>query len=341
MRKLASIQKIKSVKAHPNADRLDILQILGWQCVSKKGEFKEGELCIYFEIDSLIPMKHEWAKFLQDKNKPDAPARLKTIRLRGELSQGLAVPLSVLGHVVDTQLEGDDVTEYLGVTKYEPKIPACLSGNVKGPRPSYVSKTDEDRVQAFPELIQEFQDVLVYVSLKIDGTSGTFAHMDHNFDVCGRNWSFLPTTENTYWEVCKKYDIENKLHTIAEETGNNYALQGEVAGPGIQKNTFGLPEHDLLVFNVINLNGQKHLGFYEFKEFCERLQLKTVPIIMVTKFEWKTIDELLALADTTYPNGYPAEGVVIRPVREFRSEVLKGRASFKVINNKYLEKTGE
>ena len=113
-RKLASVQKIKEVLVHPNADKLEIVKVLGWQCVSRKGEFQPGDLCVYFEIDSLIPIT-EWSRFLGDKNKPDAPVRLKTIRLRGELSQGLAMPLSILGHVAETQLEGNDLTEYLPV----------------------------------------------------------------------------------------------------------------------------------------------------------------------------------------------------------------------------------
>ena len=151
MRKLASIQRITSVKAHPNADRLDIIQILGWQCVSKRDEFKTNDFCIFFEIDSQIPMKYEWARFLQDKNKPQSPARLKTIRLRGEISQGLAVPLCILENLenlgnLDAK-EGTDLTELLEITKYEPVIPACLSGDVKGARPTGVPKTDEDRVQ--------------------------------------------------------------------------------------------------------------------------------------------------------------------------------------------------
>jgi RNA ligase (TIGR02306 family) len=344
MRKLASIQRIKEVKEHDNADSLELITVLGWQCVAKKGEFKQEDLCVYFEIDSLIPMKHEWARFLQDKNKPQSPARLRTIKLRGKQSQGLAMPMSILLHIdgLDMYAEGDDVTELLGVTKYEPVIPACLGGDARGARPSYTIKTDEDRVQAFPEIIDEFQGKLVYISQKIDGTSGTYSYMNGDYQVSGRNWSYKES-DNTYWKISRKYEIGDKLKFIHDKSGHNYAVQGEIAGPKIQDNLLELKDHEIFIFNVMHLDQGRFLNFYEFKEFCERTELPTVPILQVCEFKWKTVDELLELADSTsYPNGHVNEGIVIRPVHECQSNALGGgRASFKVISNKYLRKTGK
>jgi RNA ligase (TIGR02306 family) len=343
MRKLASIQKIKEVIKHPNADTLDIVTVLGWKCVSKTGNFKAGDLCVYFEIDSLIPMSHEWARFLQNKDRPQAPARLKTIALRGQQSQGLCMPLETFkdtGLDLSVQLEGDDLTEFLGITKYEPIVPACLGGDVKGPRPPYTIKTDEERVQAHPELLEEFQNKLVYVSQKIDGTSATYSYLNNDYNVSGRNWSYKEDTDNTYWKMSSKYQIQEKLKHIYDTSGVGYAVQGEIAGPKIQDNLLALKDHELFVFNVMNLNTGTFLGFYEFKDFCERLQLQTVPILQICEFKWKTIDELLALADSTnYPSGHVNEGIVIRPMHECYSNVLSARASFKVVSNKFLNKT--
>ena len=342
MRKLASVQIIKEVKEHPNADRLEILSFnnIGWQCVSRKGEFKSGEQCIFFEIDSLISMKHEWIRFLQDKDKPSAPARLKSRRLRGELSQGLALPINILMAYKDQLdqwplVEGQDLTSTLEIQKYEPVIPACLNGEVKGARPSYTIKTDKDRIQAFPDLIQEFMGKLVYITQKIDGTSSTFVHKDGEDDVCGRNWSYKDTTENTYWEVAKKYDILAKLREIREKSGKNYAIQSECYGEGIQKNPLGIKGHDLMVFDVYDINERSFLDFYEFKGFCERLQIPTVPILQIVEFKWN-IEELLELAKGKYSSGKKQEGIVIVPMVGFNSTVLNGRATFKVINNDYL-----
>jgi RNA ligase (TIGR02306 family) len=356
MRKLASIQKILEIKEHTNADALEIVKVLGWQCVSKKGEFKAGDLCVYFEIDSKIPMKHEWARFLQNKDKPSSPARLKTIKLRGEQSQGLCMPLSIIQQTLDdgdhSELAeanrdipyevGDDVTELLEIKKYEPVIPACLGGEVIGARPSYTIKTDEDRVQAFPKIIEEFQGRMVYITQKIDGSSGTFSYLDGDYQVSGRNWSYSEDTKNTFWKLSDKYQIKSKLEYVHSRSGNSYGIQGEAAGPKIQDNLLGLTDHELFVFNVMNLQSHRFLGFYEFREFCERLELQTVPILYIGIFKWKTLEELLELADSfNYPNGHINEGIVIRPVEEFRSEVLCGRASFKVISNKFLIKTGK
>ena len=335
MRKLASIEKITNIKPHFNAGSLEIATILGWQCVVRKGEFKPQDMCVFFRIDSLVPIK-EWSKFLEDKNKPDKPARLKTIRLRGEISQGLAVPISILEGLDTSGEEGEDLTELLGIKKYEPPIPACLNGEVSGARPSCVSKTDEDRIQAFPDLIQEFQGKLVYISQKIDGISGSFAQIDDDFHVCGRNWCYKYDQNNTYWKVCEKYEIQKKLKALRQEAGKNYAIQGECYGEGIQKNRLKIKGQDLAVFNVIDLDDKRALGFYEFKEFCDRFQLQTVPILQIVKFEWKSIDELLDLAKGKYSSGKIQEGIVIRPVHEFYSNVLNGRASFKIINNDFL-----
>jgi RNA ligase (TIGR02306 family) len=346
MRKLASIQKIKEIIDHPNADRLDILSFesITWKCVSQKGNFKAGEYCVYFEIDSLIPMKHEWARFLQDKNKPQSPARLKTIKLRGQQSQGLAMPVSILPSVEDAPFaieDGADVTELLGVTKYEPVIPACLDGEVRGARPPYTIETDEDRVQAFPTIIDEFQGQLAYCAQKIDGTSGTYSYLDGDYQVAGRNWSYLDSEKNTYWDISRKYEIQDKLKYINGRSGENYAIQGEVAGPRIQGNLLQLKEHELFVFNVMKLNTGKFLPFYEFKEFCERLELQTVPILKICEFNYKTIEELMKYANSThYPSGHVNEGHVWRLVNEGVSVALGGRASFKVISDDFLIKTG-
>jgi len=347
MRKLASIQTIKEVKDHPNADRLDIISFesIGWVCVSQKGNYKVGDLCAYFEIDSLIPMKHEWIRFLQNKDKPSSPARLKTLKLRGIKSQGLAIPLSELkdtGLDIEAQLDGDDLTEFLEIKKYEPVVPACLDGEVRGPRPPYTIKTDEDRVQAVPTIIDEFMGKMVYISQKVDGTSGTYSYLDTDYQVSGRNWSYKPDDNNTYWKISKKYEIEEKLKYIHKECGHNYAIQGEIAGPKIQDNLLGLTDHELFVFNVMRLDTGTFLGFYEFKEFCERLELQTVPILYIGEFKWLSMEELIDLADTfNYPNGHVNEGLVIRPVHEFHSELLGGRASFKAISNDFLIKTGK
>ena len=128
MRKLASIQRIAEIKEHPNADALELAKVLEWQCCVKKGEFNTGDLCVYCEIDSVMPEREEF-EFLRPRG-----FRIKTIRLRGELSQGICFPLDILPEpivaITDDNSIGTDITETLGVKKYEVPISVSTGGNV-------------------------------------------------------------------------------------------------------------------------------------------------------------------------------------------------------------------
>jgi len=343
MRKLATIQEILEIKPIKGADRIECARVQGWDVVVQKGQFKVSEKCIYFEIDSILPIK-SWCKFLEKKDSPGKPVRLKTQRMRGQLSQGLVVPLHILKDYINVDVDyeiGTDLTDILEITKYIPEIPACLQTDAKGARPSYIHKTDKDRIQAFPDLIQEFQGKLVYITQKIDGTSSTFVNMVEEFDCCGRNWSFKYDEKNTYWKICDKYNLKEKLQRIYQETKRNYGVQGECYGEKIQKNRLEIKGQDLKIFDVVNLEGHKYLDFYELKEFCERLSLPMVPVLKICKFEWNSIEELLEEAKGNYESGQIQEGIVITPVHGFHSEVLNGRATFKVINNDFLLKGGD
>jgi len=344
MRKLASLQIIDSLSPIKGADRIEIAQVLGWQVVVKKDEFKVGDKVIYLEVDSVLPDK-KWSEFLKDKNRPDKPIRLKTIRLRGQISQGLVVPLSIVHehgyHVNEEFVEyqvGFDWTERLGIVKYEPPVPASYGGNILRARPSYVPKTDELRVQSFPSIIDEMQGKLVYFSTKVDDSSGTFSWFEGQADVCSRNWSIGEDDTNIFWRIAKKHSIIEKLELM-----KHFAIQGEVAGPGIQKNPLKLNELQFFAFNVLDIHGRRYLDCDEFLAFCRDLDIPTVPDIVTNlEFTWN-LEELLELAKGTYAGtDNPREGIVIRTMEEQRSEALDGgRASFKVINNDFLLKGGD
>jgi RNA ligase (TIGR02306 family) len=344
MRKLVTIRRIKEIKPIEGADRIELAIIDGWQVVTKKDEFKVDDLCVYFEIDSILP-RQPWNDFLADKNDPEKPIRLRTVKLRGAISQGLAIPIkTVLGNVEkywETPKVGDDVTELLGVTKYEPPIPASLGGEVAGKIPYKV--TDEERIQNIPEIIDEFAGREVYVTQKIDGTSTTFGIKDGVFVVAGRNWAYKEGVSNTYAKMAEKYDIESRLRKVCEETGYEWAIQGETYGEGIQKNRLGIKGQDFAIFNVLR-NGLKIEWIEETKENeVARKFLFDIPTVYVLYkgvFKWKSVQELLDYADSfKYPNGHQAEGIVIRPVEYFLSEVLATtKPSFKVISNKFLSK---
>ena len=338
MRKLASIQKIKTLEPLENADAIEKATVLGWQLVVKKGEFKAGDLCVYCEIDSLMPDRPEF-EFLRPRN-----MRIRTIRLRGQVSQGICFPLSVLPE--ETEITEDaDVTGILGITKYEPPVPACLSGIMKGRFPSFIPKTDETRVQVLQRLLDKYQGEKCYVTEKVDGTSVTYFINNGEYGVCSRNMELLESDENTLWIVGRALDMENKLRSL----NGNFALQGELIGENIQSNKLKLKGQTVLFFNIFDINKSEYLPFELFIKVTGDLGLKTVPLIETDYILPNSIEEIIKKSvrkSLVVPDVW-AEGIVIRPLREIRDFQLNdeglvhGRVSFKAVNPEFLIKYSE
>lgn len=328
MRKLASIQRIKALEPIEGADAIERATVLGWQLVVKKDEFRVGELCIYCEIDSILPEKPEF-EFLKSRG-----MRIRTIRLRGQISQGICFPLSFLPE--GTLMEEDaDITEILGVTKYEPPIPASLAGVMKGAFPSFIPKTDETRVQVLQNMLSKYVGTKCYLAEKLDGTSVTYYVNEGVFGVCSRNLEVEESEENTLWKVARELDIENKLKSV----GKNIALQGEMIGEGIQNNKYLLRGQQAYFFNVFEIDRYKFLDFVDFQEFMTKFEFKAVPILD-TNFELTdNIEELVTLSVAKYVLNpkLQREGIVIRPLQEITNPRY-GRVSFKAINPEFLLK---
>lgn len=263
MRKLASIQKIENIRPIEGADSIECATVLGWNVVVKKGEHNPGDVITYVEVDSLLPESTEY-EFLR-KSSYRAPItegenviqrggfKIRTIKLRGQISQGLILPVPNGEWNI-----GDDVTDVLGIIKYEPPIPAGMKGSVKGPFPSFIQKTDEIRIQSAPELLDPR---LEYEAReKLDGTSVTAFIRDGEFGICSRNL-LLDETDTSH--VIVKYAVETglkeKLQQICDLSGFEVYIQGELIGPGIQGNRYGLKERKLYVFNVLSRNGRMPL----------------------------------------------------------------------------------
>jgi RNA ligase (TIGR02306 family) len=313
---------------------------LGWEVVVQKGVFKPGNLCIYIMIDTLIP-----SKYIKDTLDGETLTRLKTIKLKKQLSQGLILPMSTYfeswekvdeflwdGNEFMELLPGDDATELLGIKKYEKHIPAAMQGLIKGDFPVSIPKTDEERLQSDLRILRRTQDKLMYVSMKMDGTSTTDYQSATTFGVCSRNNDLKPG-DSVYWQMAYKYNLPNILPI-------NCSLQGEICGPGIQKNPLNLSEPDLFIFNVWSVpeNGPAvRMSYPENKQFVEALGLKFVPILKdgVTGSElFGTLEEYLAYANSlNYPSGRPSEGIVVRSYDQ--------KVSFKVVSNRYLLKEEE
>ena len=331
VRKLASIQKILKLTPIPNANLIETATVLGWEVVVKKGEFNVGDLVVYMEIDSLLPNKPEF-EFLKSNG-----MRIRTIRLKGQISQGICFPLSILPESFVIE-EGKDCTEELGVIKYEPPIPAHLAGIVKGKIPSFIPKTDETRVQVLQELLDKYTNTRCYVTEKIDGTSATFYVKDGVFGVCSRNLELLEDDTNTFWKIAREMDIENKLLSLHA----NVAIQGELYGENIQSNPINIKGQTIRFFNLFNIDRYRYYDFIELEVILRRLNLPMVPVIdsnYILETNINSIVEKSKIKSTLNPKIW-AEGIVIRPYFE-KYDSQYGRISFKSINPEFLLKTNQ
>lgn len=346
MRKLASIQRIKSLEDIERdgvvADNIVLAKFedVAWQCVVKRNEFDAGDLAVYVEVSTVMPQDDQF-KWLEPKK-----YKIKTQKIFGALSQGLALPLSILneyvGHI--SQIEGlcvgDDVSEVLGVMRIEDSEPPKLSGEQKGLFPTYlIPKTDEDRLQSYPEFLEFMKGRPAVATLKMDGSSCTVL-VDPNGEltVCSRNYSLKESDENAFWRTVKR----TKLYNLKDSEFGGFAFQGELCGPGIQGNKLNLDDLRLFIFNIINMENGAVAGINELIELCNELGLDYAPIV----YKWndfdETVDSLLELAKGKYEGTKNhREGLVIRPKTPVFWAKAGKWASIKVINNDYLLKNGE
>ena len=340
MRKMATIRRIDALRPIPGADAIECAVVGGWTCVVKTGEFKEGDLAVYCEIDSWIP--HEVAPFLSRGNFPRVynevkGERLRTVSLRKQISQGLLLPLSTLTMVESELFEGLDVSFPLGITKYDAPIPAQLAGEVKGLFPSWIQKTDQERVQNLKEEFDYWlkENHTWEVTEKLDGSSMTVYLRDGEFGVCSRNLELKPNETNSLWKVAVRTDLELKLR----QANRNLALQGELIGEGIQGNPYKMKGQDFFLFDIYDIDANKYLTPAERLAFVGEHDIKHVPVIASNAELYGTlginsIEEILKFAEgksVIGMTGCEREGFV------FKSTAMQ--CSFKAISNKFLLKS--
>lgn len=338
-RKLASIRQITDIRPIDGADMIELATVGGWNVVvAKNVGHKVGDKVVYCEIDSFLPIKEEF-EFLRKssyKKMGDQEGfRLKTIKLRGQVSQGLILPISVLPITqfasANTLPDGMDVTEMLDIVKYEPPIPAELSGKVKGLFPSFIPKTDEERVQNLTKEYEEwkFQSKhQFYVTEKLDGSSATYYIKDGEFGVCSRNLELVETEGNTFWKVARELNLEENM----KATGKNISLQGELIGEGIQGNPYGIKGHTVRFFTGFDIDKYQRIPFPELVVMLSDMGLKYVPVLN-QDFGFllpDTVEEMLKYAEgkSALNDKTEREGVVVRS--------MDGTISFKAISNKFL-----
>ena len=374
MRKLASIRNILEIRSIEGADLIEIAVIDGWQVIVKKGEFKVADLAVYFEIDSFLPVRPEF-EFLRKNcfkimNNCEEGFRLKTMKLRGAISQGLLLPISEFKELRKVKL-GDDVTDILKVKLYEPptssqimpmrkktkfrkflellqdltfKICPPLARYIFPPLfrklygerrlgfPRFVPKTDEERIQNLVSKLPELSQNTYEVSIKLDGSSLTVFKRNKEAGVCSRNLLINKNDKNNnYNRIEQKYDIISKLHKY----GKNIAIQGEMFGEGIQGNPEKIKGIDFRVFNIYDIDNCRYVNTAERLNICAELELNHVPILHYEfSIDGMNIEDFLKMAEGESLHSNCREGIVFKA----NNYVNNYLPSFKCISNKYLLK---
>jgi RNA ligase (TIGR02306 family) len=344
-RKLATVCRVANIEPIPDADAIDVATIDGWKVVVKKGDFQVGDLAVYFEIDSWIPKAI--APFLNRGRTYNGVEgeRLRTVKLRKQISQGLLLPMSAVATfderdsnwyfgafepAVDYLVEGDDLTDELAIQKYEKPIHGSLAGVVKGNFPSFLRKTDQERVQNLTKDIRRWEEegARWEVTEKLDGSSMTVYMHKGVFGVCSRNYDLEETEGNTFWQVARR-DLDGFIP-------GGYAVQGELVGPGIQGNKYGLSAPDFYIFDVWDIREAEYLEPWARREFCKIRALNHVPVLEENFAVSSDVDGLLATADgqSVIGNKSAREGLVFK-------NVVNPDNSFKAISNKWLLKNEE
>lgn len=371
MRKLVTLRKVQEVLPIEGADKIELVKIDGWQCVSGKGNFIPGDLAIFFEIDSFVPVDNEIFSFLEPKAitwKDKRGARIKSMKLRGELSQGLLIPLdeaaASVGLPKDNFYNRDlgefDFSEQFGVEKWEPDvyIPGANLSGKSNPFPYFIPKTDEERIQNLWSKLStagqvktfiykdgEGNDITVEhknhidpealyeVSIKLDGSSMTAYYNDGKFGVCSRNLELLEEngTENAFWNMAQKYELKEKL----TEFGCNIAFQGELIGPGVNGNNEKLSKLEFRVFKIFMIDDRVYADTDYRINICKTLEIPHVPVLETRKFDFDNLESALKYAEgPSLTEKVKREGVVFKSLSD-------PAFSFKIISNDYLLKHGD
>jgi RNA ligase (TIGR02306 family) len=338
-RKLATIRKISEVRSIPEADKICAYGVDGWFVVDTVDKYSVGDLVVFLEVDSFVPT--ELAPFLSKGKEPREyegikGERLRTVKLKKQISQGLLLPLSVITEVrvavwvAPDEFEGSDVSDILGIIKWERPMNAQLAGMARGNFPALVPKTDQPRIQNLTREFAEYQQDTWSITEKLDGSSCTFYLDDEDvFHVCSRNLDLKEDEANSFWKVARKFDIEGIMR---RNFMLGMAIQGEMIGEGIQGNQYKT-QLDFYVYDMYNVHTGQYLLPVQLKAACEKLGLKHVPILDENaSIKDHTIQSLLQYAEgKSLLNGSNREGVV------FRSNTQHD-LSWKVISNSWLLK---
>jgi RNA ligase (TIGR02306 family) len=348
MRKLATIQRILDINPIPDADSIERVTVKGWNVVSQKGIHKVGDLVVYIEIDSMLPIRPEFeflrkTSYRQLKDGTEGFV-LRTVRMRGQVSQGLILPFSALldfkyDGVWSELDEGSDVTEILGIKLFEEPIPDEILAQAKGMSPSFVPDSSQARVQNSQPLVERYAGHLYRKTEKLDGWAATFYLYNNVFGACSRGVDFKDLPGNPYWEFARRVDLEARMRLVLQP-GENLILQGELVGEGICKNKYKLTGKHVYFYNARSQDGED-ISVDLILDVLNQIQgekLHECPLLNANYILPSTVDQLVEdskFRSKLNPDVW-AEGFVAK--HKLVNHDFNGRTSIKVINPNFLLK---
>lgn len=326
------IVQLEEVVLHPNADKLDLCKIRGWQCVAQREKYKTGDLALYIPIDSVLPETLVLKLGIEKMYRK----RIRSIKLRGMLSQGMLAPLDILppGTYPGPRgferrpTPGDDVTSLLGITKYEEPIPVHMSGVMLPQEPYFFKYTDIENYKNYPNVFALGEQVVV--TEKLHGSSGRAAKIDGKLYVGSHNCNLKESETNLYWRSAKLLHLEDRLQEGEQ-------VFWEVYGKGVQDLTYGESGINVAVFDFMK-KGQ-YVDYLDFAQITTDRGWLTVPKLFAG--EWNPETPSYAQGNSAHCPSQIKEGVVVKPLKERHSDLLQGRCITKIIGDQYyLRKEG-
>lgn len=345
---IATIERITSVEPHPNADRLDVVKVLGFQVVTGKGNCKPGDDVFYFPPDLLLPAEHADAlgvtNYLKHATFPGEtekrPCRVGAARLRGVPSYGFVAPVDVSPVPMESYEVGQDVTEWFGAEKYVPPVRVGC-GEAERDFGTFHQYTSIENIQRYPDLIPEGTDVII--TEKIHGTNSRMGlcrdNSGEHIFMAGSHKVRRKAGEGLYWAFFTD-EIRAMLSMISDANeGADVILFGEIFGPGVQDMHYAQTEKVFRAFDI-SVDG-KYLDYEKFLDYCHAWNIETVPEIYIGPFS-HAVCESYTYGDTTFgvTSGFKGrEGIVIKPVIE-QVDRAGRRMIAKSVSADYLSRKG-
>ena len=369
MRDLAYIARIEDLKPIEGKDRIELAAVAGWEVIVEKNRYNIGDLVVYAEYDTILPANNPNFEFLRKRcySKTYDGFRIRNMTMAGHVSQGIVFPLSILppeAKARSVYKEGTSVAALLGIRKYDPealreeerlqrkknknKLFKLLMKNklfkktylyfitpVSRPYPKTVAKADEMNIQ---KLFDEYkandtEHDFYYVTEKLEGQAAVYMLHKNKYMFFSHNVDMTKAGNSNWQYISDKYKMKDKLKEAKKLYRRQFAIMGEIVGPGIQKNIYKFPDKEFFVYKIVDTDTGLALEFDELQTVTNALGLTMVPILepKITLDSFKTISDVLEYSNgpSVFKEAPMREGVVFR-------HVYDQRIGFKAKSPKYL-----